>query len=302
MKRVRILKDTGLLVGNDFSEYATMPTEVFIEKFLPRDNSYCIVSENEPADICCYGVGLKDEISLRDNELNVFISVENLEHWGDPTKNIYGRQNEGYHFYKKYKHFDSKKTNIYIHNDKSSITTPQYKCIPTIFFRLSYFERMEKKYRMSVPDFPFEQKRDILFISKNHLNPNKNKFAQFCMDNKFTTDNISQYNNILKNTSCYHSSEILNVLSRYKFIAAFENSNTNEYITEKIFNVFFAKSIPIYDGAPNITEFINPHSFLKLDSNIWKKMIIIKNSKKIYEKIVNTNKIQSKYKKIDIKY
>ena len=54
MKRIRIIKHTGLFVGNSFKNYATMPEQIFIDKFMPRDCSYCIVGENDEADICCY--------------------------------------------------------------------------------------------------------------------------------------------------------------------------------------------------------------------------------------------------------
>ena len=90
MRKIRIIPETGLIVGNDFSNYATMPYHIFIKTFLPRDASYCIVGVKDKADICCYGVGLKDDSVLRDDELNVFISVENLAHWGAQENNNMG--------------------------------------------------------------------------------------------------------------------------------------------------------------------------------------------------------------------
>ena len=80
MKKVRIIKKTGLMVGNDFYNYAEMSPYVFLHTFLPQNSTYRLVEENEEANICCYGPGLKDDNVLRDNELNVFISVENLKH------------------------------------------------------------------------------------------------------------------------------------------------------------------------------------------------------------------------------
>lgn len=49
----------------------------------------------------------------------------------------------------------------------------------------------------------------------------------------------------------------IDVLSQYKFTICYENAQKIEgYITEKIFDCFFAKTVPVYWGAPNIDEFI----------------------------------------------
>jgi|TARA_B110000114_G_C15076539_1_gene392073 alpha-1,4-fucosyltransferase len=40
-------------------------------------------------------------------------------------------------------------------------------------------------------------------------------------------------------------------------------SKTDGYVTEKIFNAFLSGSIPIYDGAPNIMDYIFPNSFIQ---------------------------------------
>jgi len=49
MKKIRIIPETGLIVGNDFSNYATMPNDIFIKTFFPHDASYCIVNEKDKA-------------------------------------------------------------------------------------------------------------------------------------------------------------------------------------------------------------------------------------------------------------
>ena len=48
----------------------------------------------------------------------------------------------------------------------------------------------------------------------------------------------------------------------YKFVIACENSEILGYITEKIISPFLARAIPIYLGAPDIKEYINPKSFI----------------------------------------
>jgi alpha(1,3/1,4) fucosyltransferase len=51
--------------------------------------------------------------------------------------------------------------------------------------------------------------------------------------------------------------------NQYKFSFCFENTkNIKGYISEKIFDCFFAKTIPLYFGAPDITDFIPKNTFI----------------------------------------
>lgn len=55
----------------------------------------------------------------------------------------------------------------------------------------------------------------------------------------------------------------IDVLKEYKFTLCFENSSGyNGYITEKIFDAFAAGSVPVYYGAPNITDYIPKSAFI----------------------------------------
>ena len=44
------------------------------------------------------------------------------------------------------------------------------------------------------------------------------------------------------------------IKKRYKFLIAFENTITSEYITEKIWHGYLSQTIPIYYGAPEVYE------------------------------------------------
>ncbi|EFA86302.1 glycosyltransferase [Heterostelium album PN500] len=44
-------------------------------------------------------------------------------------------------------------------------------------------------------------------------------------------------------------------MKSYKFVLAFENSNSNDYVTEKLFGALSVGTIPLYDGAPNAKKF-----------------------------------------------
>ncbi|XP_022897122.1 glycoprotein 3-alpha-L-fucosyltransferase A-like isoform X1 [Olea europaea var. sylvestris] len=49
--------------------------------------------------------------------------------------------------------------------------------------------------------------------------------------------------------------EKVETLKRYKFCLAFENSNEEDYVTEKFFQCLVAGSVPVVIGAPNIQDF-----------------------------------------------
>ncbi|KAA8536201.1 hypothetical protein F0562_028679 [Nyssa sinensis] len=54
-------------------------------------------------------------------------------------------------------------------------------------------------------------------------------------------------------------------LKRYKFSLAFENSNEEDYVTEKFFQSLVAGSVPVVVGAPNIQDFApSPGSLLHI--------------------------------------
>lgn len=88
-------------------------------------------------------------------------------------------------------------------------------------------------------------------------------------------------------------------MNKYKFILCFENSYTDGYITEKIFNCFFARTIPIYKGSPIINNFINSNAFLNPDNMDY--ISEIQNNELLYNNIVNSHKISSYYMDHDYK-
>ncbi len=53
------------------------------------------------------------------------------------------------------------------------------------------------------------------------------------------------------------------VLKRYKFAICYENAcHVNGWITEKIFDCFFSGCVPVYWGAPNVTDHIPAGTFI----------------------------------------
>ncbi|XP_028782067.1 alpha-(1,4)-fucosyltransferase [Neltuma alba] len=51
-------------------------------------------------------------------------------------------------------------------------------------------------------------------------------------------------------------------MSHYKFVLAIENTWTDSYVTEKLFYALDSGAVPIYFGAPNVMDFVPPHSII----------------------------------------
>lgn len=51
-------------------------------------------------------------------------------------------------------------------------------------------------------------------------------------------------------------------LREYKFVLCLENAAFPGYVTEKIFDAFFAGSVPVYLGAPDIADYIPRNAFI----------------------------------------
>ncbi|WP_246329888.1 glycosyltransferase family 10 domain-containing protein [Geomonas limicola] len=67
--------------------------------------------------------------------------------------------------------------------------------------------------------------------------------------------------------ACYRgiAQEKLPVVSRYRFSLCFENvRDIPGYITEKIFDCFFAGCVPVYLGANNVTDYIPSDCFIDM--------------------------------------
>lgn len=83
-------------------------------------------------------------------------------------------------------------------------------------------------------------------------------------------------------------------IANYKFTIAFENTSARNYITEKMFDPLYAGSIPIYWGAPNVTDFFNPDSFVNVRE--------FKNFDAVVERIKEIDNDNDLYKKMLLSY
>jgi hypothetical protein len=255
------------------TQYYQIEETKFLQLFLPSIYSYQIVNHTDNADICFVDVSHENNNLLRNNEVNILYCIENLS---------VGRG--WYAFYNSFGRYNPK-IDIYLYNDISIKTE---NTIPIINKRIEYFKKMETL--INIDNVPFKDKKFCLFVSKNNLNINKNSIIKM-LSTIDKVDFINMYDDILLDKSCYNDETLLKIFNQYKFIVCFENSKTDGYITEKIFNVFLAKAIPIYDGAPNITSFIDPNSFIAFDGSIMVNIYLLNNNETKYNEMINSNKI-----------
>jgi hypothetical protein len=70
--------------------------------------------------------------------------------------------------------------------------------------------------------------------------------------------NIDSYGRLFNNKKLENDTggdAKLKLYATYKFVIAFENSCTEDYVTEKFYDPILAGAVPVYLGAPNINEF-----------------------------------------------
>jgi hypothetical protein len=56
--------------------------------------------------------------------------------------------------------------------------------------------------------------------------------------------------------------EKFQLLGGYRFALAYENSRFPGYLSEKLFDCVYAGTIPVYDGAPDVAEYVPPEVFI----------------------------------------
>lgn len=274
--------------------YSMTSLEQFLEYFLPSQYEYLVLnnnSKNQKADIAIWDIQLQDNAVLKPNELNMLISIEHLNYWTH------------YNHYNKYGDYGDNKMNIYLYNHITEIkedTPNKFIAIPMIHNYINYFLKNHLTVKPSEYT-EFKDKKFCLMVNKSNLNNELQHYVNL-LSTIGTIDNISLYNTYIESKSCYHSTELLNVLNKYKFIICFENSYGNGYITEKIFNCFFARAIPIYKGSPIVTNYFNSDAFISIqntDDNLLERISLINNDETLYNNIINLDKISDTYNNED---
>ena len=257
--------------------------EQFIEYFLPIQYNYEIVDTTQKSDITVWDIYLADNAELREDEINILICVENIDHW----------KLDGYKHFSKYGNYGDPKMHIYLYNHIDRIhKTQQSLATPLIHNYIQYYQRNAHHTHPS-KYISFHEKKFCLY-TKRHKDAETDDILN-TLNAIAPVDHISQYTNIL-DKSCYHSVEFLNILQQYKFIMCFENSYKDGYITEKIFNCFFARTIPIYKGSEKADSYFSSGSYINVRKIHWIEDVKrVMNDEKLYNSYIHRQKISNAY-------
>lgn len=137
----------------------------------------------------------------------------------------------------------------------------------------------------NIPKIPFGQKKLLVNISRNKISSYPGElYSAREKSIKYFDDNypndfdlfgmrwhkpITRWQKIfpflISKYRCYRGeiNRKFDILPNYKFSLCYENfKNQNGYITEKIFDGLTAGTVPIYFGANNVSDYINPYAFI----------------------------------------
>ena len=276
------------------------------EKFEPED---CIITNTPDGKVDDFITTFQDVIFSNDiinEKINYLITYHHIDYFP---------------YYKNY-------FNIILDGEPNDISNIK---ADMIISTKKYPNNINTNNTLYVPYFIYFLKRintdpELVLIKKiNETIPVKSKFCAFAYSNcdekyegvknrkrfynKFQeitnnrVDNLGRcYNTTIPQNGTYLNNNI--IFENYKFVISFENQEIEGYISEKIITPMMCRSIPIYLGAPDISDYFNPKSFINVrDFNSYEDCInyILKvdSDQYLYEKILNEpyfkdNKIDKK--------
>ena len=137
------------------------------------------------------------------------------------------------------------------------------------YFKVSIPQYCEKKEYL----IPLSERKSFVMIAGNKRSSHKNELYNkrkdiieyFEMENERDKFDLYGFDWEKENYTNYKGTtgDKLKTLSNYKFCFCYENIfGLNGYITEKIFDCFFAGCVPIYLGAENILDYIPAETFV----------------------------------------
>ncbi|WP_443944219.1 glycosyltransferase family 10 domain-containing protein [Pedobacter sp. AW1-32] len=131
------------------------------------------------------------------------------------------------------------------------------------------------------------KKKFCCFIVSNPICEIRNNFFKLLSSYQKVDSGGKLYNNI-----GYCVENKLEFIRDYKFVIAFENSAFDGYVTEKIYEPFFANSVPIYWGSETVSKdfntkrFINCHDYPDFEAVIERILFLDRNDEE-YLKILS---------------
>lgn len=151
--------------------------------------------------------------------------------------------------------------------------------------RITAIKFFEKKYPYDFDLYGFGWDKSLnIKYAHSILNTGLYKVSSFILDYINSLRPIPSYMGKIKNK--------FSVLSRYKYCLCFENmENIDGYITEKIFDCFKARTVPIYLGASNILKYIPKETMIDFrDFNDFDRLYkyLLNISEKEYQSKINS--------------
>ncbi|KAL3785321.1 hypothetical protein HJC23_008885 [Cyclotella cryptica] len=116
----------------------------------------------------------------------------------------------------------------------------------------------------------------------------REEVVQKLMQTEFRIDSLSSCLNNMEPNSVLDTSDKGNVMRKYLFHLAFENQNTNDYITEKLWGTLSSGTLPVYLGAPNIKDHVPFKGVIFVEDfpsveALAKYLVKVSNDRKLYE-------------------
>lgn len=221
----------------------------------------------------------------KENNINVLLCYENCYAYNH------------YNHFNKYGDFGDKNIDIYIYNHINDIVIQDdYIAIPFIYIRNMFFQNFYKEFKPLIMK-NFNERKFCILLTPNFRNMDIKKKLLNSLNTIDKCYVISQFGLKIKNLSIY-SEYFLNFVNHFKFCIVCENSRGNGYITEKIFNCFYSRSIPIYWGT-NPEEYFNNECYIdaREDINsIINKVKLLNNDEILYNEIINNDKLKNNIK------
>jgi hypothetical protein len=126
--------------------------------------------------------------------------------------------------------------------------------LPLRWIRIKYFRCIDRALR-------FQDLYDLRFSAIERYAQEE----QFSLFGKGWTEALENWPRVrrikFKNSPCECKDKLL-TMSHYRFSLCFENCIFPGYVTEKIFDSFFAGAVPVYYGAPDIGDFVPEGCFI----------------------------------------
>lgn len=261
----------------------------FWSNFIKTDNYFyhllsqefnVVISDDKP-DILFHSVDY-------DNEQN------HLKYNNSKTKKVfYTGENQPANFTQSHFSFTFEKN-----NDERNYRLPLW-ALHLNWFNVPYNEKRDQSYLHSIDKFlnkDLSNVSDKKFFCSFIASQPKGKRVDFVpklMGKRLVHCGGRMYNNIggmLEGRGDQINK--INFLNFFKFNISFENTSNNGYVTEKIIQPMFTNTIPIYWGAPDVTNdfnsksFINAHEF-ENDEELIEYILEVDKDQDLYNKIIN---------------